>query len=82
MPKYAAFVQRLGWGDRHSVGYTRARYLGHVHGFTPADARNTARRTYGVAIRSCDRLVVKRDGGRRQWYGVRGAGSPGGVGLL
>jgi hypothetical protein len=80
--RYAAFVHHMGWGGNGTVGFTRGRFIGHVLAADADQARAKARAQYPVLMRSCDRVSVKRDGGRRQWYGVRGAGSPGGVGLL
>ena len=82
MVVYAAFVHHLGWGGPGTMAWTRGRYLGHFLALDADDARRVSREAMRVRVRSCDRVSAKRDSGRRRKYGVRGAGSPGGVGLL
>jgi hypothetical protein len=82
MRRFAIFVSRLGWGGRSSVGYTRPRYLGHLVALDTSRARAHARQLLAIQVRSCDRVVTRHDGSRRQRYGVRGAGLPGQVGLV
>jgi hypothetical protein len=81
----AVFVRR--WqGERH--GFGRPRYVAHLlvyrnDGVSFAEAaRRQARRLFVRSIRSCDLVEARHDGGRRRWYGQRGAESPGGVGLV
>ena len=82
MVVYAAFVHYLGWSGPGTIGFTRGRYLGHHLAIDAEDGRRVAREQHRVFVRSCDRVSVRRDSGRRKKYGIRGAGSPGGVGLL
>jgi hypothetical protein len=78
MSLYAVFLR---CPERGSFGrYGRRRFIGHVDARTAADARAGGRARFKA--RSCDRIEVMWDNGRRRYYGDVGAGSPGGVGLL
>lgn len=70
---YAVFVRYFNRGT------ARRMFKFRVWADRAQVARERARERLGVTVRSCDMIDVAAD--RVGYYGERGAGSPGGVGL-